>query len=85
MLQFKQLERILEREGETGEAAAREAVLRKFNIRSTRKMSELLSDLKNIKPFKDMQEPYQAAKLTVEHMLIDCELTRDLDGNLSAV
>ena len=84
MLQFKQLERILEREGETGEAAAREAVLRKFNSRSTRKMSELFSDLKNVKPFKDMSEPYQAAKLTVEEMLRDGELIRDYAGTLSA-
>lgn len=84
MLQFSQLEKVLEREGETGESAARETVLRKFAKRDSWKPGVLLSDLKNVKPFKDMPEPYKAAKEVVRRMLLDCELQKDSNGGLSA-
>jgi hypothetical protein len=83
MLQFKQLERIMDREGESGEGAKREAVLRKFKTRTSRKKTELATDLKNVKPFKHMPEPYKAAIQTIEAMLSDGELYSDPYGSIS--
>lgn len=85
MRQFRQLELIMEREGETGEAGRRETVLRKFDSSSRNffKMRELVNHLKNVKPFRDMPEPYQTAKDTIVKMLHDGELYQDPSGKIS--